>query len=184
MLCKTNIKELNNNKHGSVCVCVCACAQGLMWRLWSIRTSASQFGMLVVRRSSGRCGDITTLTHRWECCCKHRTLIVCVLWSSCSEDIINIVCVCLQGLIFVVDSNDPERIKEASEELHTLVKRFKLSHSFVFPSVLHFYLVLLFLFQCEVCLFFVVLSLLYCLVFIKMLFLFQLTRTFLFLLVV
>lgn len=43
-----------------------------------------------------------------------------------------ILSVCLQGLIFVVDSNDPERIKEASEELHTLVKRFKLIHSFVF----------------------------------------------------
>ncbi|XP_004548856.1 ADP-ribosylation factor 4 [Maylandia zebra] len=27
-----------------------------------------------------------------------------------------------QGLIFVVDSNDPERIKEASEELHTLLQ--------------------------------------------------------------
>ncbi|XP_006783537.1 ADP-ribosylation factor 4-like [Neolamprologus brichardi] len=26
------------------------------------------------------------------------------------------------GLIFVVDSNDPERIKEASEELHTLLQ--------------------------------------------------------------
>ena len=33
------------------------------------------------------------------------------------------VCVCSQGLIFVVDSNDPQRIKEAAEELHMMVKR-------------------------------------------------------------
>lgn len=30
--------------------------------------------------------------------------------------------VCVQGLIFVVDSNDPERIKEAAEELHMMVR--------------------------------------------------------------
>lgn len=31
------------------------------------------------------------------------------------------VCVCPQGLIFVIDSNDPQRIKEAADELHTMV---------------------------------------------------------------
>lgn len=30
--------------------------------------------------------------------------------------------ICPQGLIFVVDSNDPERIKEAADELHRMVK--------------------------------------------------------------
>lgn len=31
------------------------------------------------------------------------------------------MCVCPQGLIFVIDSNDPQRIKEAADELHTMV---------------------------------------------------------------
>lgn len=34
------------------------------------------------------------------------------------------VSVCLQGLIFVVDSNDPMRLKEAADELHMMVKKF------------------------------------------------------------
>uniref|UniRef100_A0A8C6WNU8 Uncharacterized protein n=1 Tax=Neogobius melanostomus TaxID=47308 RepID=A0A8C6WNU8_9GOBI len=32
-----------------------------------------------------------------------------------------------QGLIFVVDSNDPERIKDAAEELHTMLQEHELS---------------------------------------------------------
>lgn len=31
-----------------------------------------------------------------------------------------------QGLIFVVDSNDPERIKDAAEELHTMLQEYEL----------------------------------------------------------
>lgn len=29
-----------------------------------------------------------------------------------------------QGLIFVIDSNDPQRLKEAADELHTMVNLF------------------------------------------------------------
>lgn len=46
-------------------------------------------------------------------------------------EVIFSLCLCVQGLIFVVDSNDPERIKEAADELHKLVKSSSvIQHSF------------------------------------------------------
>lgn len=46
-------------------------------------------------------------------------------------EVIFSLCLCVQGLIFVVDSNDPERIKEAADELHKMVKSSSaIQHSF------------------------------------------------------
>ena len=62
--------------------------------------------MLAVRIKSDRCGDITFKIHRYynnKCC---QTLFHG--WF-------------LQGLIFVVDSNDRERIGEAKDELSKMV---------------------------------------------------------------
>lgn len=58
---------------------------------------------------------------KWICCnfgLTFRIMFNCIMWTGCfilhSNDILNSL---LQGLIFVVDSNDRERIGEAREEL-------------------------------------------------------------------
>lgn len=69
-------------------------------RPWSTRTSHSPCGMSVVRTRSVRCGDTVRLT----------------VMRMLTADFQN-----TQGIIFVVDSNDRERISEAREELQRML---------------------------------------------------------------
>ncbi len=52
------------------------------------------------------------------------------------EDVCNNLSVCLrlQGLIFVVDSNDPMRMKEAADELHRTVTSHSISALILFKA--------------------------------------------------
>ncbi|XVF05916.1 hypothetical protein REPUB_Repub06bG0002900 [Reevesia pubescens] len=67
----------------------------LMLRLWNIRTLASLFGMLVVRTSF------------------YGHFRIRPLWRHYFQN--------TQGLIFVVDSNDRDRVVEARDELHRML---------------------------------------------------------------
>ena len=77
-----------------------------MLRLWNTRTSASLSGMLVARTKSDLSGGIT---FRYRTLLVYKILHVCCFLQN------------TQGLIFVVDSNDRERITEAQDELQKMV---------------------------------------------------------------
>uniref|UniRef100_A0A9L0JIS0 ARF GTPase 1 n=1 Tax=Equus asinus TaxID=9793 RepID=A0A9L0JIS0_EQUAS len=84
--------------------------QASMWRPWSTRTSASLCGTWAARTRSGLCGATTSRTHKvrvgpWPVGEGRAVLGACT--NAC----------CPAGLIFVVDSNDRERVNEAREEL-------------------------------------------------------------------
>ena len=72
-------------------------------RQWNTRTSASLCGTSAARTKSGHFGVITSRTPR-----QVRSLNIQLIPY-------------FQGLIFVVDSNDRERITEAQEELQKMV---------------------------------------------------------------
>jgi ADP-ribosylation factor protein 4 len=71
-----------------------------MWKLLSTKTSISQSGMSVVKIRFAPYGDITSRTPRFP----KLTFSLLIF----------------KGLIFVVDSNDRERILEAKEELNKM----------------------------------------------------------------
>lgn len=105
-------------------LCVCVFLQALMWRQWSIRTSVSLCGMWVAKTRSDPSGDTTFRTHRVSILNRslqthihthpHTHMHVLVVWFFLSFH--SVLCL-VAGLIFVVDSNDRERVNEAREEL-------------------------------------------------------------------
>lgn len=136
-----------------------------MWRQWSTRTSVLLYGTSVARTKSVPCGGITFKTHRYVT--GYLTfdlfqafLFLCQLRSEFDSDFTDFPC-SPQGLIFVVDSNDRERVAESAEELAKMVCVCLLSLSlfqkwfvFVFSLSLSFSLqicdILLFSPQCHI----------------------------------
>ena len=82
--------------------------QDLMWRQSSTRTSASLFGMLAARIKLDLSGVII---FRYVTYIFLFFSFITFLWLQNT-----------QGLIFVVDSNDRERISEAKEELQKMLQ--------------------------------------------------------------
>lgn len=78
-----------------------------MWRQWSTRISASLCGTWVGRTRFAPCGGTTFKTHRVSRTHQDLTLLFRKMTSI----------LLFLGLIFVVDSNDRERVNEAREEL-------------------------------------------------------------------
>uniref|UniRef100_A0AAR2KEH7 Uncharacterized protein n=1 Tax=Pygocentrus nattereri TaxID=42514 RepID=A0AAR2KEH7_PYGNA len=91
----------------------------LTWRQWSIRTSVLLCGTWVAKTRSDPSGDTTSKTHRVRPPKQppthtHTHTHIHTLWFSMVS---NAVLCIAAGLIFVVDSNDRERVNEAREEL-------------------------------------------------------------------
>ena len=111
-----------------------------MWRRWSTRISVLPCGTWADRTRSDPCGDITSKTHRVhvcicmyirvhcigaevyrviECVCTYVCTYMCTVqgYQVCSYKNTQSQSSHSLGLIFVVDSNDRERVTEAKEEL-------------------------------------------------------------------
>ena len=90
------------------------CSQDSTWRLSNTRTSASQCGMWVVR--TRYCCNVLVF---WQTRCSYTALTswsflqIRPLWRHYFQN--------TQGLIFVVDSNDRDRVGEARDELHRML---------------------------------------------------------------
>lgn len=78
-----------------------------MWRLLNSRELCLPFGMSVVKTRFVPCGDTISKTHK-----------VYIDYQSSFERLFTIIIIILLlGIIFVVDSNDRDRIEDAREEL-------------------------------------------------------------------
>uniref|UniRef100_A0A8C0JX77 ARF GTPase 1 n=1 Tax=Canis lupus dingo TaxID=286419 RepID=A0A8C0JX77_CANLU len=84
--------------------------QASTWRPWSTRTSASPCGMWVARTRSGLCGATTSRIHKVSRGAMARGRGRGAFGAGTNAH-------GSAGLIFVVDSNDRERVNEAREEL-------------------------------------------------------------------
>lgn len=102
----------DSGSHSVSLWCLCLCFKALTWRQWSTRTSASLCGMWAVRIRSGRFGGTISRTHKVSV---HTYTQRTRYWATL-ECILKSVTVISTGLIFVVDSNDRERVNEAREE--------------------------------------------------------------------
>lgn len=113
-----------------------------MWKRWSTKTLVLLYGMLAVRIKSDPFGVIISKTrkvsfmadHKSKCCAianidqrwedfsrfASRLLGDWACWFVCQLHI-NLCFVRYSGLIFVVDSNDRERIAEARDELNRML---------------------------------------------------------------
>ena len=92
--------------------------QASMWRQWSTRTLASPCGMWAVRTRCVDClSELPFLSFSWLPKLSSNTrdgpVQIRPLWRHYFQN--------TQGLIFVVDSNDRDRIGEARDELHRML---------------------------------------------------------------
>ena len=102
-----------------------------MWRLLNIRISASEFGISVDKTRSGRYGDITFKVNSLKGLTFHLQY-----WGPLGPNVINerwdpwsILFKGTQGLIYVLDSNDCERVNEAREELMKMLAEEELTEA-------------------------------------------------------
>ena len=92
--------------------------QASMWRQWSTRTLASPCGMWAVRTRCVDClSELPFVSFSWLPKVSSNTrdgpVQIRPLWRHYFQN--------TQGLIFVVDSNDRDRIGEARDELHRML---------------------------------------------------------------
>ena len=112
-----------------------------MWRRWSTRTSVSPYGTSAARTRSAPYGGTTSRTHRYDTLTFDLRGVQWVTFDLFAvhylNEVFSISAFVLslmsswspQGLIFVVDSNDRERVAESAEELAKMVCVFSLSLS-------------------------------------------------------
>jgi ADP-ribosylation factor family len=100
-----------------------------MWKQWNTRTLALPSGMSAGRTRYAQHWSQCPPTQldcnghhevgRWRSCSRPSTVQIRPLWRHYFQN--------TQGLIFVVDSNDRERVSEARDELHRMLNEVRSS---------------------------------------------------------